>query len=140
MVTLSKRRDAVGEDPAEPDPRRSAHDRFERRQPRRSMSCAAGRPSTSRVSRSEAISGTKPISTSLLADLAAVQLGDRARGDDQHQEGENARLDRQRAERDLLVAEHAGDADHAAIEDGKGEQGTGDGGRWAAAWSVMRDG
>jgi hypothetical protein len=52
-----------------------------------------------------------------------VKLGDRARRHDQEQESENARLDRQRAKRDLLVAEHSGDADHAAIEDGEGEQG-----------------
>ena len=48
---------------------------------------------------------------------AAVQLGDRARRHDQQQEGEDARLDRERPERDLLVAEHAGDAHHAAVED-----------------------
>ena len=71
-----------------------------------------------------------------------MQLGDRARGDDQQQEGEDAGLDRERAERDLLVAEHAGDADHAAVEDGEGEQGRADGGAavcgaCAAAWTSL---
>ena len=73
----------------------------------------------------DAISGTKPNRTSRLAVVAAVQLGDRARRDDQHQEGEDPGLDRERPERDLLVAEHAGDADHAAVEDGEGEQARG---------------
>ena len=123
-------RDAVGEDAAEPDARRSAHDRLERRQPRRVHVVGdAGTASTSRLSSSETISGTKPISTSRLAVVAAVQLGDRARRDDQQQEGENAGLDRERAERDLLVAEHAGDAHHAAVEDREGEQRQRDGGR-----------
>ena len=85
----------------------------------------------------ETISGTKPISTSRFAVVPAEQLGDRARRDDQHQEGEDARLDRERPERDLLVAEHAGDADHAAVEDREGEERAGDGGGGCGLLCVM---
>ena len=59
------------------------------------------------------------------------------------QEGEDARLHRKRAKRDLLVAEHAGDADHAAVEDGESEQRHGmaraaaDCGATAAAWTSV---
>ena len=71
---------------------------------------------------------------SLMWTLPAVQLGDRAGRHDQQQEGEDTRLDRQRpqpdhrpqrrqrSQRDLLVTQHARDADHAAIEDRESEQ------------------
>ena len=86
---------------------------------------SAARPAVrarARLSSSETSSGTKPISTSRFAVVPAVQLGDRARRHDQQQEGEDAGLDRERAERDLLVAEHAGDAHHAAVEDRESEE------------------
>ena len=58
-----------------------------------------------------------------------VELGDGARRHDQQKEGEDPGLYRQRAQRDLLVAEHSGDADHAAVEDREREQRHGDCGR-----------
>jgi len=51
-----------------------------------------------------------------------VKLSNCARRHDQQKEGKDARLDRKRAERDLLVAEHACDADHSAVKDGEREQ------------------
>ena len=69
------------------------------------------------ASRIERTSGAKPISTSRFAVVPAEQLGDRARHHDQQQEGEDPGLDPERAERHLLVGEHAGDADHAAVDD-----------------------
>ena len=70
----------------------------------------------------DTISGTKPNQHQPVCNGPTVQFGDRARGDDEQEEGENARLDRERPKRDLLVAEHAGDAHHAAVEDGQCEQ------------------
>jgi hypothetical protein len=51
-----------------------------------------------------------------------MQLGNRARRDDQHQEGEDPGFDGQGPKGHLLVAEHPRDAHHPAVENGEGEQ------------------
>ena len=121
--------DAISEDPAEPDSRRSAHHRFERRQPRgihvrRRRQAQNGEAEDERGEQRHEADQHQPI-----RDGAAMKLGDCARCHDEQQEGEDPRFDRERAERDLLVAEHAGDTDHAAVEDREREQGWRNGGR-----------
>jgi len=63
------------------------------------------------------------------SDGSTVKLRYGARGHDQQQEGEYSRLDGERSERHLLVAEHAGDAHHAAVKDRESEKRKGNGGR-----------
>ena len=72
--------------------------------------------------------GNEPEAHQPVGGGAAVQLGDRARQSDEQEEGENSCLDRERAERDLLGAEHAGEHGHPAVERGEDEQGAGDAG------------
>ncbi len=91
-------------------------------------------PSTSSVSTTDMISGTKPDQHQPLRGASGPCSSATALdSDDEQQEGEDPRLDRERAgadhvptrkraERDLLVAEHAGDADHAAVEDREKEE------------------
>ena len=71
-----------------------------------------------------------------------MQFGDRARQHDEQQEPENPRLDRERPQRDLLDPQHAGHADHAAVEDREDEERARDRGRcwfpWAATLARFR--
>ena len=121
---------------------RPAHDRLEGRQRAGSISGEAGMASTTQAQQQRDEQRHEAEQHQPVGDRSAVKFGDRARGHDQQQEGEDTGLDRERAERDLLVAEHARDAHHAAVEDGEGEQGRGmaDGGCGCALRSTSGHG
>ena len=116
-------RNAVGDDAGDPDARRCRPSSVSNAASRSGgMSCAAGRARTRMASSIEKISGTKPISTSR---FAVARPNSSATALEVTTSSRKAKIPASTAsgpERDLLVAEHAGDADHAAVEDGEGEE------------------
>ena len=133
---VERHRDAVGDDPGRHHPPALAEDDREGLLGGR-VHVRVGRQLQHelKLSRIAAISGTKPKRSSRFAVVLAVQLGDRARDRHQDQEAERCRpRPRAAPEGDLLGAEHAGDGDHAAVEDREDEEGAA---QWPAAGAVL---